>query len=82
MIRQAKTIQISTYNYNLLAGSIHLPNFFAKCSKQVVNSPNFLPAKLSCYTVPESFIDLLKFSLTCISVINNNTLWYVHINNI
>jgi len=33
LIRQTKTIQISTYNYNLLAESIHLPNFFAKCSK-------------------------------------------------
>jgi len=29
MIHQAKTIQISTYNYNLLAESIHLPNFFS-----------------------------------------------------
>jgi len=29
MIRQTKTIQISTYNYNLLAKSIHLPNFFS-----------------------------------------------------
>jgi len=27
-ICQTKTIQISTYNYNLLAESIHLPNFF------------------------------------------------------
>jgi len=27
-IRQTKTIQISTYNYNFLAESIHLPNFF------------------------------------------------------
>jgi len=33
MIRQTKTIQISTYNYNLLAEAIHSPNFFAKCSK-------------------------------------------------
>jgi len=50
LIHQTKTIQISTYNYNLLAESIHSPNFFTKCSKRV-NSPNFLPAKLSCYTV-------------------------------
>jgi len=28
LIHQTKTIQISTYNYNLLAESIHLPNFF------------------------------------------------------
>jgi len=27
LICQTKTIQISTYNYNLLAESIHLPNF-------------------------------------------------------
>jgi len=51
MICQTKTIQISTYNYNLLAESIHLLNvFFAKCSKQV-NLPNFIPAKLSRYTI-------------------------------
>jgi len=29
LIRQAKAIQISTYNYNLLAESIHSPNFFS-----------------------------------------------------
>jgi len=29
MIRQTKTIQISTYNYNLLGESIHSPNFFS-----------------------------------------------------
>jgi len=29
MICQTKTIQISTYNYNLLDESIHLPNFFS-----------------------------------------------------
>ena len=28
VIHQTKTIQISTYNYNLLAESIHSPNFF------------------------------------------------------
>jgi len=27
-IHQTKIIQISTYNYNLLAESIHSPNFF------------------------------------------------------
>jgi len=30
MIRQTKTIQISTYNYNLLAEYIHSPNFFCQ----------------------------------------------------
>jgi len=49
-IRQTKTIQIPTYNYNLLAEFIHSPKFFAKCSKRV-NSPNFIPAKLSHYMV-------------------------------
>jgi len=29
LIRQTQTIQISTYNYNLLAESINLPNFFS-----------------------------------------------------
>jgi len=33
MIRQTKTIRISTYNYNLLAESIHLPNFFCQILK-------------------------------------------------
>jgi len=28
-IHQTKTIQISTYNYNLLGESIHSPNFFS-----------------------------------------------------
>jgi len=32
-IRQTKTIQISTYNYNLLAESIHSPNFFCQMLK-------------------------------------------------
>jgi len=51
LIYQTKTIQISTYNYDLLAESIHIcQSFFAKYSKRV-NSPNFLPAKLSRYTV-------------------------------
>jgi len=40
LIRQTKTIQISTYNYKLFAESIHSLNFFTKCSKWV-NSPNF-----------------------------------------
>jgi len=29
LIRQTKIIQISSYNYNLLAKSIYLPNFFS-----------------------------------------------------
>jgi len=33
LIRQIKTIQISTYSYNLFAEPIHLPNFFDKFSK-------------------------------------------------
>jgi len=33
LIPQTKTIQISTYNYNLLAESIHLPNFFCQILK-------------------------------------------------
>jgi len=41
MICQTKTIQISTYNYNLLAESIHSPNFF----RQMVKTSKF--AKLS-----------------------------------
>jgi len=54
MIHQTKTIQISTYNYNLLVESIHSPNFFAKYSKQI-NLPNFLPTKLQKHTM--SMID-------------------------
>jgi len=33
MIRQTKPIQTSTYNYNLLAESIHSPNFFCQMLK-------------------------------------------------
>jgi len=33
VIRQTKTIQISTYNYNLLAESIYLPDFFCQMLK-------------------------------------------------
>jgi len=33
MIHQTKTIQISTYKYNPLAESIHLPNFFCQMLK-------------------------------------------------
>jgi len=33
VIRQTKAIQISIYNYNLLAESIHSPNFFRKMLK-------------------------------------------------
>jgi len=33
LIRQTKSIQISTYNYNLLDESIHSPNFFRQMIK-------------------------------------------------
>jgi len=33
LIRQTKTIQISTYIYNLLAEFIHLPHFFHQMLK-------------------------------------------------
>jgi len=33
VIRQTKIIKISTYNYNLLAESIHSPNFFCQMLK-------------------------------------------------
>jgi len=54
MIHQTKLIQISAYIYNLLAESIHLPIFFAKCSKQVNSPPNISTAKLSRYTIIKS----------------------------
>jgi len=47
VIRQTKTIQISTYNYNLLAESIHSPAFF----RQMLETSKF--AKLSRYVVFE-----------------------------
>jgi len=34
VIRQTKTIQISTYNYNLLAECNHSPNFFHQMLKR------------------------------------------------
>jgi len=46
LIHQTKTIQISTYNYSLLAKSIHSPNFFCQMLK-MSKLPKFLPAKLS-----------------------------------
>jgi len=47
VIRQTKTTQISTYNYNLLAESIHSPNFF----RQMLETSKF--AKLyPCQTFP------------------------------
>jgi len=33
LIRQTRTIQISTYSYNLLAEAIHSPNFFGQMLK-------------------------------------------------
>ena len=45
VIRQTKTIQISTYNYYLMAESIHSPNL------SLPNAHNSEFAKLSCYTV-------------------------------
>jgi len=47
MIRQTKTIQISTYNYNLLAESIHSPNFFC----QILEMSKFAKLYL-CQTFP------------------------------
>jgi len=46
LICQTKTIQISTYNYNLLAKSIHSPNFFSPNAQnenicQTFALPNF-----------------------------------------
>jgi len=47
VIHQTKTIQTSTYNYNLLAESIHSPNFF----HQMLEMSKF--AKLyPCQTFP------------------------------
>jgi len=50
VIHQTKAMQISTYNYNLLAESIHLPNFF----HQMLKTSKFAkpsPTKLSHYMV-------------------------------
>jgi len=43
VIHQTKTIQISTYDYNLLAEFIHSPNFFHQMLKtsQTFPPPNF-----------------------------------------
>jgi len=41
-IRQTKTIQISTYDYNLLVKFIHSPNFFLPNEQnEQINLPNF-----------------------------------------
>jgi len=61
MIRQTKTIQISTYNYNLLAESIHSANFFCQMFK-MSKFTKFLP----CQTFPlygiNSCSDLSSFA--------------------
>jgi len=45
LVCKTKTIQIFTYNYNLLAESIHSPNFIC----QMIKISKF--AKLFCYMV-------------------------------
>jgi len=50
LIWQTKTIQISSYNYNLLAESIHLPKFFCLTLK----ASKF--AKLSRYMILISIV--------------------------
>jgi len=54
MICQTKTIQISTYYYNLLAESIYLPNFF----RQILKTSKF--AKLSRCTVVLKLFFILR----------------------
>jgi len=54
VICQTKIIQISTYNYNILAESIHSPKFFC----HMLKASKF--AKLSCYTV-HIFVDFKVF---------------------
>ena len=76
---QTKTIQISTYNYNLLAESIHLPNIFAKCSKQVNLPPNIPAIWYHIHTyVPNSYYVLNNHDCA----FNNHTQCYVHWKNI
>jgi len=43
VIRQTKTIQISTYNYSFLAESIHSPNFF----HQMLETSKFAKLRIS-----------------------------------
>ena len=50
VIGQTITINLVLTIDNLLADILNRQIIFAKCSKRV-NSPNFLPAKLSRYTV-------------------------------
>ena len=63
MIRQTKTIQISTYN-NLLADILIRLTFFAKCSKRV-NSPNF-PAIWYLYEHIVMYVRMLSYILMMI----------------
>jgi len=63
VICQTKTIQISTYNYNLSTEFIHLPNFFC----QMLETSKF--AKLyPCYTLLDIlyYAVLMKIHLTVI----------------
>jgi len=66
VIRQTKTIQISTYKYNLLAESIHLPNFFCQMLKMskftklshyvVYTIENFFPQYCNSYATTQKFL--------------------------
>jgi len=62
VIRQTKTIQISTYNYNILAEFIHSPNFF----RQMLETSKF--AKLSPHqTFPlYGIMILIKGKVKCL----------------
>jgi len=67
LIRQTKTIQISTYNYNFLAESIHLPNFSPNAENKYINSLNFLFAKtFPLYSIYSHQI-YTKFTLTAMT---------------
>jgi len=75
MIRQIKTIQIFTYNYNLLAESIHLPNLFCQMLKMskfarlshymVLIEPNHSCLMIISYvhTVAKSILEYLKLKI-------------------
>jgi len=73
---QTKTIQISTYNYNLLAESIHSPNFFCQMFK-MCKFAKLLP----CQTFPlYSTCSMIKSMPACHTYYLHCILiyWYIY----
>jgi len=79
LICQTKTIQISTYYYNLLAESINLPNFFHQMLKTSKFTKLF-HCQTSCYTVYHGIRGVIIWKIfdTHITNVDNIQQWRIH----